>query len=180
MISGRARSPRRTIIRCALRLLLLIHLSAPVSGVFAAEDSGNFFFSEKDRIYFQLATYAHFSSSDEHQGPALYFGAEVQKPSQRLYGLGLFNNSFGQFSQYLYFGKQYNLPRVHQNLHFKLTAGIVHGYKEEHRDDLPITFGDFAPFITPSIGLHDDHWSADLVLLGIRAVMVNIGFVISD
>jgi hypothetical protein len=180
MISSRARSPRRAMIRYAIRLLIMVHLGVPASWVAAAEDSDNFFFSEEDRIYIQFATYAHFSPSDEHEGPALYFGAEVQKPSRWLYGLGLFNNSFGQFSQYLYFGKQYNLTQVHQNLHIKLSGGIVHGYKDEHRDDLPITFGDFAPFIVPAIGVHDDHWSADLVLLGTKAFMINIGFAILD
>lgn len=159
---------------------MFVCLCAAAPWVTAADDSGRLFFSEDDRIYIQLATYAHFGSSDEHKGPAVYYGAEVQKASGWLYGLGVFDNSFNQFSQYVYFGKQYNLTRWHPNLHVKLGAGLVHGYKEEHRDDLPLTFGDFAPFITPSIGVHDDHWTADLVLLGIRAVAINIGFVISD
>lgn len=180
MISGPARTARRARIRCAIGMLMLIQFGVPASWVDAAEDSSNFLFSDGDRVYIQFATYAHFSDSDERQGPAVYYGAEVLKKSQWLYGLGLFDNSFGQFSQYLYFGRQYNLTRVHPNLHVKLTGGIVHGYKEEHRDDLPYTIGDFAPFIVPSIGVHDDHWSADLVLLGIRALMVNIGFTISD
>jgi hypothetical protein len=159
---------------------MIVHLGAAAPWVFAAEDSGGFFFSDNDRVYIQFATYVHFSPSDRHEGPAVYYGAEVHKPSRWLYGLGLFNNSFGQFSQIVYFGKQYNLTRLHPNLHFKFTGGIVHGYKGEHRDDLPITFGDIAPFVVPSIGVHDDHWSADLVLLGTRALMVNIGFTISD
>ncbi|MDH3317475.1 MAG: sn-glycerol-3-phosphate transporter [Gammaproteobacteria bacterium] len=179
-ISGREGLPRPAFARFALRLLLFINLYVPASWTLAADDSGNFLFNDEDRINLQIGGYVHYSPSDEHKGPPVYFGAEVQKPSRWIYGLGLFNNSFGQFSQYLYLGKQFNLTKVHEKLHIKLTGGIVYGYRGEHQDDIPVNFGNFAPLIIPSVGVHNDRWSADLVFLGTAALMLNIGYTISD
>jgi len=101
---------------------------------------------------------------------------EVNRESNWLYGLSLFNNSFGQFSQYLYLGKKWELPKIQKYLHVKLTGGVVHGYKDEFEDKLAFNSNGFAPGIVPSIGFKKDRLALDLIILGDAALMLAVGY----
>lgn len=135
----------------------------------------------KDRLQLQLASYTHYESGDDYTGPPIYGGVEVRKSGGWFYGVGLFNNSYGQFSQYLYLGRQFDLYRVQdKTFHLKLSGGALHGYHDEHEDSLPVTIGDIGPVIIPSLGMNVGRWSFDFVFLVDEALMFNLGFDLLD
>jgi hypothetical protein len=106
-----------------------------------------------------IATYSHFNSESE---PEKWWksGNQNKKPiilsydrfysDSNFYGLALFNNSFGQFSQYIYKGHQYESR--FNNIYYELSYGILHGYKDEYQDRIPInTEEGFGIGVIPSI-----------------------------
>ncbi|MCB1859845.1 MAG: hypothetical protein KDI63_16340 [Gammaproteobacteria bacterium] len=135
---------------------------------------------EGDKLHGQLGSYIHYSPSDDHEGPPIVGNLEVNKANDWLYGLSLFNNSFGQFSQYLYFGKKWRLPKIHQYFHVKLTGGVVHGYKGEFEDKVEFNHNGFAPAIIPSIGFKKDRFALDMIFLGDAALMLAVGYDLID
>jgi hypothetical protein len=55
------------------------------------------------------------------------------------FGIALFDNSYGQFSQSVYAGLEWDWkPALGGNLFLSLSAGLVHGYKEPYEDKLPL------------------------------------------
>ena len=91
-----------------------------------------------DRWYFQTAVYTlHFNPDDDHEQSialdATYMFDERWLGGQWFVGLGLFTNSFGQFSQYLYAGLKWRPIPDHQPFYFKLSAGVLHGYRASSR-----------------------------------------------
>ncbi len=148
----------------------------------AGDSRGSFLFRPgEDRLQLQLATYLHYEDSDDYAGPPIYGGAEIRKRSGWLYGLGLFNNSYDQFSQYLYFGRQFDIYQFQDlSLHLKMSGGIAHGYHGEHEDALPMRIGDIGPVIIPAVGVNRGQWSTDLVFLVDEALMFNVGYELGD
>jgi len=151
--------------------LLMILLFAGVTPTSALELWG-----EGDKLHVQFGAYTHFGSNDEYEGPPILGNIELNKASNWLFGLALFNNSFGQFSQYAYIGKKWQLPQIYKPLHVKLTAGVVHGYKDEWEDKIAYNQNGFAPGIVPSIGIKKNRWAVDLVLLGGAGMMLAVGY----
>jgi hypothetical protein len=98
------------------------------------------------------------------------------RPSGWFYGFALFNNSFGQFSQYLYLGKTFSLSKIYEPLRFKLSGGVIHGYKGEFEDKIPLNELGIAPAIIPSIGLNHDRLGVDLVFLATEGLMITVGY----
>jgi len=151
------------------------------SAAAAASPADLLFKPGADKLQLQLASYTHYKSSDDYEGPPIYGGAEVMKANNWFYGVGLFNNSYSQFSQYLYVGHRFDLYQTDDmTLHLKLSAGALHGYHDEHEDSLPVTVGDIGPVIIPSLGVHFGRWSFDLVFLVDEAMMFNLGFNVID
>lgn len=53
-------------------------------------------------------------------------------------GLSLFDNSYGQFSQSVYAGLEWDWTRaLGGDVFLSLSAGLIHGYKEPYEDKLP-------------------------------------------
>ncbi len=152
----------------ALAALLSLLLSAPAHA-WKIWDEG-------DKLHGQFGAYVHYGTSDDYEGPPILVNLEVNKPSDWIYGLSLFNNSFGQFSQYLYFGKKWRLPKIQQYMHVKLTGGVVHGYKDEFEDKVEFNHNGFAPAIIPSVGFKKNRLAFDLIFLGDAALMFAVGY----
>lgn len=125
--------------------------------------------------YLQAGTYTHYSSSDEHDGPNILVSLEARRSDDWLYGLALFDNSFGQFSQYLYTGKTWQLSGSFEHFHTKLTAGLIHGYRGEYKDKIPLNELGVAPAIIPSIGYDYGEYSADIIMLGNSGLLFTVG-----
>lgn len=63
--------------------------------------------------------------------------AEKQLDERQLAGLALFNNSFGQFTQYLYYGWRFQPFDSAPGFYAKLTGGLIHGYREPYHKKIP-------------------------------------------
>jgi hypothetical protein len=94
-------------------------------------------------------------------------------------GAAAFKNSFGQPSQYVYIGKLWRPLDNYQLLHLKLTWGIVHGYKGEYKDKIPLNSDSgFAPALLPSIGLSGKRFTTDVVFFGTAGLIVTVGVLV--
>ena len=127
-------------------------------------------------LYVQGGAYIHFDDDDDYAGNRLFVSAELIRSDQWLYGLGLFNNSFDQFSQYLYGGYQFEFDDSFKNFHAKVTAGIIHGYKDEFQDKLSYNSSGYAPAIIPSLGWKKDKLGVDVILLGSAGLLFTVGY----
>jgi hypothetical protein len=152
-----------------LLLLLLVFL---LSNQASAQDAE----AERDHTYVQMGGYIHFSSREEHDGPPVLVAVERSRPSNYYYGLALFNNSFNQFSQFLYFGREFPWQRVHENFRFRLSFGLVHGYRDEFEDELPLNYKGFSLGLVPSIGFRRNRVGFDLALLANAGLMLSVGY----
>tara|TARA_R110001583_G_scaffold177418_2_gene332588 strand:+ start:90630 stop:91106 length:477 start_codon:yes stop_codon:yes gene_type:complete len=128
-----------------------------------------------DHLYLQGGTYTHYTSSDNHDGPDVLISLEAIKNNDWSYGLALFDNSFGQFSQYLYVGKAWNYHGSFEGFHTKLTAGLIHGYRGEYQDKIPLNRFGTAPAIIPSVGYKIGRYGADVSMLGFAGLLMTVG-----
>ena len=136
-----------------------------------------------DRIYLQtsLAT-VHFSPNPDHDNTQRLMNLEWRfqdrpKYGQWLAGFSAFDNSFGQNSQYLYGGwlaRPFDGPGW-QPMYFKITAGVLHGYKGEYQNKIPFNSSGYAPAVVPSIGYCINRFCSELVLFGTAGAMLTLG-----
>jgi hypothetical protein len=129
-----------------------------------------------DRGEIMLSVYTHhFSNSSEHTGVVM-LAADEHLRGDRLCGISLFNNSFGQPSVYVYAGQQFNnlwgMPRVFA----KVTAGLMYGYVAPYENKVPLNYKGFNLAFVPSLGYKlTAHDSVQLMISGKAAVMFSYG-----
>ena len=117
----------------------------------------------------------HWSRSPEHKHVVLV-ALDEQLPGNRLCGVSLFSNSFGQPSVYVYAGQQFNGVLGVPRLFVKLTAGILYGYVQPYEDKVPLNHNGFSPAIIPAIGYQlTPHDSVQLKVLGNAGLMFSYG-----
>lgn len=92
-------------------------------------------------------------------------------------GLATFRNSYSQRSVYGYIGGRYRMTHGSiVNTYIKLTAGLMHGYRGEHRDRIPLNQLGVAPVVLPAAGLEFGRAHVELVFFGNRGLMLTTGF----
>jgi len=128
-----------------------------------------------DRWYIFTSLYTkHFEPDPDHVNHQKLLGIEAQMTNNWLFGFASFDNSFGQRSEYLYAGYQWAL--FHSKFwHFKLTGGLLYGYKEPHEDKIPLNGLGVAPAIVPTLGFRYKFFVTEVNLLGNAAVTVTAG-----
>jgi hypothetical protein len=135
---------------------------------------------EQDRSpkwYVQTGAYVHWISSDDFKGAPLFAGVEVHLKDDWSGGFSIFNNSFGQFTQYAYAGKSFRPWEARPDIRVAITAGIVHGYRDEYHDTLPIRWGgSWGIGVVPAIGIHKKRIGYDVALLGVSGLLFLVGF----
>lgn len=137
-----------------------------------------------DRFYFQFAYYTlHFHYDEDHQQSymfdAEYHFKETWLGGQWIAGMALFQNSFGQFSQYLFGGLLWRPIESEQPFYVKLTAGPLHGYSGEFRDKVPFNSSGVAPAIIPGVGYCVmKRYCGEFILLGANAALFTIGMTV--
>jgi hypothetical protein len=137
-----------------------------------------------DRWYFQFAYYTiHFHYDADHQQSYLfdaeYHFKETWLGGQWIAGMALFQNSFGQFSQYLFGGLVWRPIEDHQPFYVKLTAGPLHGYSGQYKDKIPNNSTGVAPAIIPGVGYCVmKRYCGEFVLLGTNAALLTIGMTV--
>jgi hypothetical protein len=94
-------------------------------------------------------------------------------------GVSVFDNSYGQFSQSVYAGLEWNWRRVFGGRLFgSLSLGLVHGYKEPYEDKLPLNNAlGVGLTLVPAIGWERGALGLAASLAGSAvAVRVSVGF----
>ena len=129
----------------------------------------------KDHLYLQLGSYFHYTYSSDHTDKPIFTSIESVNADSTLYGLALFNNSFDQFSQYLYAGKSWNYHGDWQGFHTKLTVGLIHGYRGKYKHKIPLNSLGIAPAIIPGIGYNNGRYGADVIMLGLSGLLFTVG-----
>ena len=120
----------------------------------------------------------HWSDSEAHRNVYLV-GLETRRDDGRLLGLDLFRNSFGQPSAYAYYGKEWDNAFNHPELFFKLSGGVIYGYKGKYANKIPFNHHGFGLVVIPAAGWKFDSSNAVQVgMLGSAALIFtyNHGF----
>lgn len=113
----------------------------------------------------------HWSPSDQHK-PVRLVALDRRTPGNGFCGVALFSNSFGQPSVYAYVGQRWDGLLGHRRLFTKVSAGLIHGYRGEHRDKIPANQLGIAPAIIPSLGYaFTPADSAQVFVLGTAGVL---------
>lgn len=90
-----------------------------------------------------------------------------------LFGLAIFKNSYGQPSQYIYWGQEWDIKPW---LYAKVSAGLLHGYKGKYKNNIPFNGLGTAPGIIPAIGFRYGNVRVEGVVLGFSALMLTAGY----
>jgi hypothetical protein len=124
---------------------------------------------------FQTSIYTyHFDPDPAHDNSQSLIGPELRFRNDWVAGLAVFDNSFGQTSEYAYMGKTWPL-RGSPHWYVKLTGGLLHGYKEPYEDKIPFNQYGIAPAIVPSLGFRYRHLVLELHLGGIAVTTLTGG-----
>jgi len=132
-----------------------------------------------DRFYLETSVYTrHFhydAAHDDHQNLIL---GEWNITEQWLVGASVFDNSFGQTSQYVYGGYRFRPFESLQPLYFKVSVGLVHGYAGQYQNKIPLNNSGVAPVIVPSVGYCFNRFCSELVIFGTAGALVTFGVTI--
>ena len=60
----------------------------------------------------------------------------------------------------------------------KVAAGILHGYRGEFQDKIPMNSSGFAPAIVPSVGYCIHRYCSEFVLFGTAGFLITVGVTI--
>jgi hypothetical protein len=94
-----------------------------------------------------------------------------------LAGFTTFRNSFSQRTRYAYAGfRQSLIGNQDAHMYFKVTGGLMHGYRGEYRDKIPLNQFGTAAVAVPSIGFQFQRFNAETVVFGVAGVMLNVGY----
>jgi hypothetical protein len=159
-----------------LGMLLLISAASGAANKADGNDRERTSAWKVDQWYIFTSLYTkHWDDDPEHVNHQKLLGVEAQMDNRWLFGLALFDNSFGQASQYLYGGYSWDLLGS-ELFHFKLTGGLLHGYEGRYQDKIPLNDLGIAPAILPTIGLQYKSFIAELNIAGTAAFTITAGF----
>jgi hypothetical protein len=132
-----------------------------------------------DRFYLETSIYTHhFSYDPAHVDKQNLVLGEWNITEQWLVGASVFDNSFGQSSQYVYGGWRHRPFEDVQPFYVKVSAGLTHGYRGQYRDKIPLNGSGIAPVIVPSMGVCISRVCSELVLFGGAGFLVTLGVLI--
>ena len=152
---------------CTIGCFLVLLGSVAMSGEAPAEEGA--------RWLLQTSIYTTHFNNRPHNNHQKLLNLEYQRSDQWVVGGAVFDTSFDQPAQYLYFGKLWRPFETEPLIHVKLTGGLIHGYKGEFRDKIPLNSRGVAPAIIPAVGLSGNHISGEVVLFGVAGAMVTLG-----
>ncbi|MET3918470.1 hypothetical protein ABID97_005301 [Variovorax sp. OAS795] len=99
-----------------------------------------------------VAPFTHHWRKDSEHRHVVLLGLERIESNGSTMGGALFRNSFGQLSAYAYYGHEWDALMGAESLYFKLSGGIIYGYRGRYKDKVPLNVGGFSPAIIPAIG----------------------------
>ena len=152
-------------------LLAMSSLALPIAGAKADVDE------TRRPWYVHGGPYTHFSTNKKYEGPPVFAGIEYTTLTTMIVGFSVFNNSFGQFLQYVYLGKSFHPIDKYPGFRFKVTGGIGHGYDGEHHDVFPIRWGSsFGLAVVPTVGYQVGALGFDIGVLGDSGLVFLVGY----
>lgn len=173
---------QRIIVRCSglCRALAITLALLAATSVARAGDILSFLrlpedYTVKQRYLYSSLYTKHYDPEPEHVNDQNLLGFEIQYESDHLWGFALFDNSFGQQSQYLYIGRKYRAFGS-DRWYYKLTGGLLHGYDEPYENRIPLNELGIAPAIIPGIGYQYRNINAEFVQLALSGLMITVGF----
>jgi len=125
-------------------------------------------------LYSSLYT-RHYDPDPDHVNDQNMLGFEGQTRDKRVMGLAVFDNSFGQESQYLYVGRKWRAS-TSDRWYYKLTGGLLNGYDEPYDDNIPLNGLGVAPALVPTLGYKNKSFVVEFSQLGLAAGMITAGF----
>jgi hypothetical protein len=132
-----------------------------------------------DRFYAATSVYTkHFHYNAAHDNHQNLIQGEWNITEKWLAGVSLFDNSFGQDTQYVYGGYRFRPLETLQPLFIKVTAGLVHGYNGQYQSKIPFNNSGTAPVIIPSVGYCLSRFCSEVVFFGAAGAMVTFGVTI--
>lgn len=128
----------------------------------------------------------HFNPSPDHVHWNHLVGLELLTPrwaafgaARTILGFTSFDNSFGQPSQYLYAGLEWDVGRLAGGTVFgSITAGLLRGYRDEYQDKIPFNGLGVAPAIIPAIGWRYRRFGVWMTLLGFNGLMYGVSWAV--
>lgn len=125
---------------------------------------------------FQTSLYTkHWDPEPEHDNSQSLIAVEALFRNGWIIGGAVFDNSFGQTSEYLFMGRQWDMFQS-EFWYFKLTGGLLHGYKDPYDEKIPLNDLGVAPAIVPSIGFRYKRLLIETNILGNAAISITGGF----
>jgi len=167
---------RTKMIKSVLLVLLVFFAGPGLAQDQPAEENqnqGNGWEVEQWYIFTSLYTW-HFDPDPDHVNNQKMLGLESQMENNWVFGLAIFDNSFGQNSQFLYTGYKWDLFGS-KLWYFKLTGGLLHGYKEPYEDKIPLNGLGVAPAIVPTLGFQYKFFVAEANLGGLAVLTLTAG-----
>ncbi len=132
-----------------------------------------------DRFFLATSVYTkHFHYNPAHDDHQNLIQGEWNMTEHWLAGAALFDNSFGQPTQYVYGGYRFRPLEELQPLYLKVTAGLVHGYSGQYQNKIPFNNSGVAPVIIPSVGYCVNRFCSEVVFFGAAGAMVTFGVTI--
>ncbi len=117
----------------------------------------------------------HFHYDPAHNDNQHMLAFEWRHDERYGVGFAVFDNSFDQPSQYLFGSARFRPFDSLPGLYIRLTGGIVHGYKGEYRDKVPLNSSGFSPIILPMVGYCRWHVCGEVVLFGTNGATLLVG-----
>ncbi len=132
-----------------------------------------------DRFLLETSVYTrHYHYDPAHNNDQNLLLGEWNITEQWLVGAAMFDNSFSQNTQYVYGGYRFRPLSSLPALYFKISAGLIHGYKDEYQDKIPFNGGGIAPVIIPTVGYCLNRFCSELIFFGAAGLMATVGVTI--
>lgn len=164
------------MFRAAVASMLVISAGAGAAPAYDWNDGLNLQKKEGDQYALIFSPYTRHFTEDGSHSHVWLIGVERERADHALAGAAFFTNSFGQPSAYIYpWGKTFHELLGQPQLYAKLTAGVIYGYRGEHKDKIPFNQLGIAPAIVPAIGWDlGDGFQLQGNLLGFNGMMFQL------
>ena len=145
--SHRFPCPAKRVTRLLTTLLCLL---LPLNAAMADDTDASPWRIAAWNVQTSLYTH-HFDPDPDHNNDQNLIAVEAVFANDWLAGATVFDNSFGQPSELIYVGRIWPLLDS-EHWYFKLTGGLLHGYKEPYEDKIPLNGLGIAPALIPTLG----------------------------
>lgn len=128
--------------------------------------------SAPHNIYFNtsIAT-RHFHPDPIHNNTQHLLNLEWNYRDNTVVGGAYFKNSYRQPTTLIYWGKKYHPFDAAPNAYIKVVGGLIHGYKDEYQDNIPLNKYGTAPAILPAVGYCYKQLCTEVIVFGTAGAM---------